>query len=185
LGIAPPKVKGDLILVTHDHFDHNCARVVQGADSSIVTKPVMTVERGVRIEGIEAAHDTEGGARRGKVTIFRFELDGISFCHLGDLGHRLDEETTSRIASVDFLFVPVGDTFTIGPEAAREIIRNVNPKIAVPMHYRVPGLGISLQPVQNFLKDLDPTSVMKVGNEVEFALEDLPKTGTEIWVFSP
>jgi L-ascorbate metabolism protein UlaG (beta-lactamase superfamily) len=184
LGIPPPKARADLILISHDHFDHNCARIVQGADSSIVSKPVMTVERGVRIEGIEAAHDMNGGAKRGKITLFKFELDGTTFCHLGDLGHMLDEDTIARIAPVDFLFIPVGDTFTIGPDIAKDVIKNVGPKVAVPMHYRVPGLGLALQPVQNFLKHFDPARVAKVGNEIDFSPEDLPEQGTEIWVFS-
>jgi len=184
LGIAPPKVKADVVLISHDHFDHNCARVVQGTDSAVVSRPVMTVERGVRIEGVEAAHDTEGGARRGKMTLFRFELDGIKFCHLGDLGHKLDEDIVERIAPVDLLFVPVGDTFTIGPEVAKQVVDAVRPKVAIPMHYRVPGLGLALKPVQNFLERFSQSQIMKVGNEVDFSSEELPETGTEIWVFS-
>jgi L-ascorbate metabolism protein UlaG (beta-lactamase superfamily) len=184
LGIAPPQVKADVVLVSHDHFDHNCARIVQTPDSSVISRPIMTVEKGVRVEGIAASHDSEGGAKRGKITMFRFELDGISFCHLGDLGHELDDERVAKIAPVDFLFVPVGDVFTIGPAAAKSVVESISPKVAIPMHYRVPGLGLALQPVQNFLKKCDQRKVVNVGNEVEFTMDDLPANGTEIWVFS-
>jgi L-ascorbate metabolism protein UlaG (beta-lactamase superfamily) len=184
LGIAPPDVRADVVLVSHDHFDHNCAGLVQGDDSSVITKPVMTVEKGVRIEGITADHDSEGGSKRGHIILFRFELDGTSFCHLGDLGHRLDDSQVEKIAPVDFLFVPIGDVYTIGPAAAKEVIARIAPKVAIPMHYRVPGLGLAIQPVQNFLKLCDQRQIVRVGNEVEFTREDLPQKGTEIWLFS-
>ncbi|MGQ9587313.1 MAG: MBL fold metallo-hydrolase [Thermoplasmata archaeon] len=184
LGIAPPKVTADLILVSHDHFDHNCVAAVRGSDATVLSRPVMTVEKGVRVEGLGADHDAEHGSKRGHITIFRFELDGFSFCHLGDLGHRLSEDQVERIAPVDFLFVPVGDVFTIGPKTARDVVDSIAPKVAVPMHYRVPGLGLSIQPVHNFLAHCDQGRIVKIGNEVEFSGEDLPGSGTEIWVFS-
>jgi L-ascorbate metabolism protein UlaG (beta-lactamase superfamily) len=184
LGIAPPVVKADVVLMTHDHFDHNAASVVSGPDTSVIKKPVMTVERGVRVEGIPASHDASGGSKRGKITIFKFELDGITFCHLGDLGHKLDEATVDKIGPVDVLFVPVGDVFTVGPDAAKTVVDIVSPKVAVPMHYRMPGMTLSIQPVQNFLKLCDQGSIVRVGNEVEFSEEDLPESGTEIWVFT-
>lgn len=184
IGIRPPQVTADVVLVSHDHFDHNCSRAVKGSDTSVIDSPAMTVEKGVRVEGVEAAHDDQGGAKRGKMILFRFELDGFSFCHLGDLGHALDDRQRELIGQVDVLFVPVGDVFTIGPEAATKVVRKLSPKVVVPMHYRTPGLSLSIKPVQDFLDLCDPERIVKVGNEVDFASEDLPADGTEVWVFS-
>ncbi len=184
IGIKPPKVTADVVLVSHDHFDHNCSRLVKGPDAAVVTEPIMTVDKGVRIEGFEAYHDDQGGRKRGKVTLFRFELDGLSFCHLGDLGHIVDDSTAEHLAGVDVLFVPVGDVFTIGPEAALRVVEKIRPRIAVPMHYRTQGLSLSIRPLQDFLALVDDSRVVKVGNEMDFAAEDLPESGTEFWVFS-
>ena len=184
IGIKPPKVTADVVLVSHDHFDHNCSRLVKGPDAVVVTEPVMTLDKGVRIEGFEAYHDDQGGRKRGKVTLFKFELDGISFCHLGDLGHVVDDSTAEHLAGVNILFVPVGDVFTIGPKAALRVIDKIRPRIAVPMHYRTQGLSLSIRPLQDFLALLDDSRVVKVGNEIDFAADDLPESGTEFWVFS-
>jgi len=172
------------VLVTHDHFDHNAVSIVKGPNTSVISRPIMTVEHGVRVEGMTAAHDPNGGSKRGHVTLFKFELDGLTFCHLGDLGHELDETLVQNISPLDVLFVPVGDVFTVGPEAAKRIVESVSPKVAIPMHYRVPGMSLSIKPVQNFLRLFDQKRVVKVGNEIDFSREDLPDSGTEIWVFS-
>lgn len=184
IGLPPPKAKADLVLISHDHFDHNCARIVQTSDTKVLTDSVMTVEKGVRVEGIKAAHDDQNGSKRGMISMFRFEMDGISFAHLGDVGQELDDIMVEQLSEVDVLFVPVGDVFTIGPQAAKRLVEAVRPKVAVPMHYRLPGLSLSIRPVQDFLDLFEKEQTVRLGNEIEFSKDDLPEKGTEIWVFS-
>jgi L-ascorbate metabolism protein UlaG (beta-lactamase superfamily) len=184
LGIPAPDVRADIVLVSHQHTDHNCDEVVRGDDCTVIKDPLMTFEKGVRVEGIEASHDDHGGAKRGAVTLFKFDMDGVKFCHLGDLGHIPDDDQTARIDDVDFLFVPVGDVYTVGPVAAKKIIDKVRPKVAIPMHYRVPGLSLSIKPVGEFTRLFDDAVIVNVGNEVDFSSEDMPSGPTEIWVFS-
>ncbi len=184
IGIRPPAVTADLVLISHDHFDHNCARVVKDSHTAVIDRPIMTVEKGVRVEGLEAFHDDQKGAKRGKVNLYRFEMDGFSFCHLGDLGHALDDVQADKLMGVDFLFVPVGDVFTIGPEGAKQVIHAIGPRVVIPMHYRTHGLSLSIRPLQDFLDVMGDAPVNRVGNEIDFTTEDLPQSGTEIWTFS-
>jgi len=183
IGIPVPNLVGDIVLVSHDHFDHNCVRIVKGSDVSVIREPLMTVERGVRIKGIETFHDTNNGIKRGKNIIFSFELDNISYCHLGDLGHMLDDDTISELAPVDILLMPVGNIFTLDVNSAIELSRKIAPKVIIPMHYRIGGLSLSIKPVDDFLSGFSDEEITKVGNEVDLKPDDLPEK-TEVWVFS-
>ena len=183
IGIPAPKLRGDVILVSHDHFDHNCVRQVKGSELTVIKDPIMTVERGVRIQGIESYHDTAQGAKRGRNIVFKIEMEGMTFCHLGDLGHMLDDSQLSEVGTPDVLFMPVGDTFTVDVRTAIDLAKKIAPKVIVPMHYRVGGLSLSIRPVDDFLKGFPDEEIVRVGNEIEFVPEDLPEK-TEIWVFS-
>lgn len=183
IGIRQPLVTGNIVLMSHDHFDHNCERIVQGLEKKSVTKPGAHNIKGVSIHGISSFHDQEEGKKRGENVIFRFELEGIKFCHLGDLGHVIDESQASKIGQVDILFIPVGGTFTLDAEMAWNVIGMLKPRVIVPMHFRIGGLSLSIAPVDGFLAKAKPEVVVKVGNEVEMTPEDLPEE-QEIWVFS-
>lgn len=182
IGIHPPTVQGDIILVSHDHFDHNSVKTVEKENSTVITDIEERTVSGVKIRGVSAYHDEVKGAKRGKDNIYIFTVDGITFCHLGDLGHVLDEETTKKIGKIDILFIPVGGTYTIDAEAAWEVIKSIQPKIIIPMHYKIEGLSLPIAPVDNFLEKGD-YKILKVGNEIDIEKEELPME-PEIWVFT-
>ncbi len=183
IGIKTPLVRSDIALISHDHFDHNCVRIVKG-DPVVVREAGERIVRGIRIVGIPTFHDTEGGAKRGKNIVFRFDLDGVRFCHCGDLGHMPSDEQLQAIGPVDVLFLPVGGVFTINGREARELVARLRPKVAIPMHFRFGGLSISINTVDPFLEGIPEDSILRVGNEVDFTKDELPST-TEFWVFSP
>ena len=104
---APSGVAGDIILVSHDHYDHNSVKNVEKEGSKVITDERKRNIMNVDIQGVESFHDEAGGAKRGKNIIFKFTMEDISFCHLGDLGHDLDEDTVQKIGNVDILFIPI------------------------------------------------------------------------------
>lgn len=183
IGIRQPQVEGDIVLVSHDHFDHNTTRLVTKSNTEIVNEGGDQSINGVDIRGLKSYHDRAEGDKRGDNIIFRFETDGITFCHLGDIGHLPSKELVEEIGDVDFLFIPVGDTFTVGPEEAMNIIDDIEPSIAVPMHYKMGGLSLDIKGIEPFLSQYPEDKTHKVGVELDFLETDLPEE-TEVWVFS-
>jgi L-ascorbate metabolism protein UlaG (beta-lactamase superfamily) len=182
IGIPPPSVQGDVILISHDHYDHNSAKSVERESSRIITDERKRNISDIEIKGIKTFHDKHKGEKRGQNIIFRFIIEGISFCHLGDLGHKLNEDIINQIGEIDILFIPVGGTFTIDADTAWEIINKIKPKITVPMHYKIGGLSLPIDNIDKFL-DKNPYEVLKVGNEIDIEKEDFP-TEKEIWIFT-
>jgi len=182
IGIPAPSVVGDIILVSHDHYDHNSVKTVEKEGSKVITDERKRTISDVEISGVPSFHDEEKGAKRGKNIIFKFVMEGIRFCHLGDLGHEIDDETAEKIGDVDVLFIPVGGTFTIDDKHAWNVIKTIKPKIIVPMHYKIGGLSLPIAGIDAFLEQA-PYKIIPVGNEIDIEKEELPEE-PEIWTFT-
>jgi L-ascorbate metabolism protein UlaG (beta-lactamase superfamily) len=153
LGYALGKPNASIVTVSHQHPSHSYIQGV-GGEPRIVRGPGEYEISGVLIIGIATFHDTEGGRRRGRNTVYLMEVDGISVCHLGDLGHVLTSEQVEEIGNVDVLLLPVGGVSTIGAAMSAEVIRQLEPKAVVPMHYKTPLISRDLDPVEKFLKEM-------------------------------
>lgn len=184
IGINAPSVTGDIILVSHDHYDHNSVKSVEKEDSKIVRGFGEKTVSNVLIKGFETFHDEVQGAKRGENVVYKFRVDDITFCHLGDLGHKLNDDMVEMLGDIDVLFVPVGGTFTLNADKAWKVIKMIDPKIVVPMHYKVGGLSLPVSGVDVFLeKNKSKCKVLRVGNEIDIEKDDLPEE-QEIWVFT-
>ena len=182
IGIPAPSVAGDIILVSHDHYDHNSVKSVEKEDSKVVTDSRKRTISNIEIAGVDSFHDEDFGAKRGNNIMYKFIMNGIKFCHLGDLGHELDEESVQKIGDVDILFIPIGGTFTVDDKQAWNVINKIKPKIIVPMHYKIGGLSLPVAGIDPFLAQAKH-KVIHVGNEIDIEKEDLP-TESEIWSFT-
>jgi L-ascorbate metabolism protein UlaG (beta-lactamase superfamily) len=144
-------VTADLVLVTHEHFDHNGVEVVEG-DPEIIRSRAGTHESPVgEVVGVASEHDPWAGTKRGPNTIFVFSFGGVRVCHFGDFGQSsLRDEQAAAIGSVDLLFVPVGGGPTIDAAEAAAVVERLSPRWVVPMHYRTARVGF-LEPADAFL----------------------------------
>ena len=152
-GIALDKTSAQIVTVSHPHPGHsNAAGVVGGP--RVVKGPGEYEVAGVLITGISTFHDDEQGAKRGKSTVYVIEMEGLRLCHLGDLGHGLSNQQMGEIGDVEVLMVPVGGGNTIDAAAAAQIVRTLEPRIVLPMHYRTDLLSQGLEPVDVFLQEM-------------------------------
>ena len=177
VGLKAPKFEANIITISHDHHDHNNIKAVRGKPYIINTAGEYDIE-GIFVEGVESYHDSRAGAERGKNIIYRIEIDDISITHLGDLGHVLDSKQLEKLEGTDILLVPVGGVYTIGAEKAVEVVSQVEPRLVIPMHYKIPGLKINLEGVDKFIKELGlkPTYEEKL----KISRRDLPQEDMEL-----
>lgn len=153
-GLKLPKdLSADLAISTHNHDDHNNLDVITGSQIKI-TGPGEYEVNGVSVVGVSTFHDKEEGTQRGKNTVYNISIDGLNVVHLGDLGHILNENTVDEIGETDILLVPVGGIYTIDAKVASDVVTQLEPKIVIPIHYKLPGLKFELDPLENFLKEM-------------------------------
>jgi L-ascorbate metabolism protein UlaG (beta-lactamase superfamily) len=160
-------VEADLLLVTHEHRDHNAIDVV-GGSPQILRSTAGTFDSPLgEVIGVASEHDDAAGTKRGPNTIFRFTVDGLRLCHFGDFGQtELRAEQRRAIGEVDLLFLPVGGGATVGGEPAAAIVRGLRPRLVVPMHYRTDAVTF-LDPPDAFLDALGARVQRIDGNELE------------------
>ncbi|MCX7918031.1 MAG: MBL fold metallo-hydrolase [bacterium] len=175
IGYKPITVSADVVTVSHEHADHNYVEQI-GGNPTVLRSPGKQKVKEVEIIGIESFHDKMFGVQRGKNTIFKFAIDSITFCHLGDLGTTLSKSQIEQLGKINILMIPVGGTYTIDWQDAWKVIDQLKPNIVIPMHYKTDAVKFPLATVAEFLskggtEKVDQTTVSKL----EISKDKLPK----------
>ncbi len=184
VGFRVPAMEADILLITHDHKDHSNAKAVKG-DPFLISNPGEYEVKGVFIRGISSFHDDTNGDARGHNTIYTVEAEDIRICHLGDLGQKeLTPRQLEEIGNVHIACVPVGGEYTIGPQEASKIVRQIDPRIVIPMHYALAKNPLKLGGVEEFLKAMGVRQSEPQAKLIVKA-KDLEGEDTQVVVLTP
>ncbi len=153
LGYSLGKPTARIVTISHQHPGHSYLQGV-GGEPKAITRVGEYEINDVLVIGVPTFHDNQGGKSKGKNIAYLIEVDEAVVCHLGDLGHVLTDQQVGELENIDVLLLPVGGVSTINATTAAEVVRQIEPKIVIPMHYKTPISTRQLEPVEGFLKEM-------------------------------
>ncbi len=153
-GYRLPRMSASLVTVSHDDEGHNYARIVRD-NPYVIQGPGEYEVGGVFVIGVATYHDDKQGAERGKNTAYLIEFEEMAICHLGDLGHLPTQEQIEELDGIDILMIPVGGKEVLTSARAAEVVNLLEPKLVIPMRYRIPDMDKELATVTRFLSEMN------------------------------
>ncbi len=184
IGLKPQSLSANILLVTHQHHDHNNVKIIKNSPF-LIDNPGEYEIKDIFIKGIPAFHDDVRGKEKGRITIYAVETEDLRLCHLGDLGQKeLTPDQLEEIGDIDILMIPVGGVYTINGIQAAKIISQIEPRIVIPMHYQIPKLKLRLDGVDKFLKTMGIKSIESQA-KLLIKKKDLPAEEIKVVVLKP
>jgi len=181
IGLRPPKIKDNIVLVTHHHSDHDNVEGVN-PEAFIIDGPGEYEKQGISVRGIQSFHDKSEGKERGLNTIYIIKAEEMTVCHMGDFGQdKLTDKQVEEIGDVDIFMVPVGGTYTVDYKEAIEVINQVEPKIVIPIHYKIKDLNLNIAGNEKFIKEIG--LVPEKVDKFKMQKKNLPVEETKLVVF--
>jgi L-ascorbate metabolism protein UlaG (beta-lactamase superfamily) len=191
VGYETLNLETQIMTVSHEHMDHNYtaasprAKILRGLTiDGLGWDDVSFTQGEIHITSMPTYHDGAAGKQRGRNAAFIFNLGNLRIVHLGDLGHLLNEGEIEKLTPVDILLIPVGGHYTINAREAKQVIAQLSPAVAIPMHYQT-------KVTRNWpLADLKPflegeEKIKEKGAKPVSLSKDLLPESTEIWLLEP
>lgn len=178
IGLRPPQGSADLVLVSHNHADHNNVAAIKG-EPNVIDIPGEYSVKGVNIVGLPSSHDDKSGVERGANTIYILESEDLRVCHLGDLGADLTEKQYEAISGVDILMIPVGGNYTIDGEKAAKIVQKIEPRVVIPMHFKTKGVTVDIEDEKKFCDEIGNCPTERV-SKINFKKKDAEDKKMEV-----
>ena len=151
IGLPEKVVKADYVFCSHNHYDHNNVNLTSNA------KLIDKSENGFEI--INTYHDEVKGAKRGLNNVLKFVVDGNTCVFMGDIGV-IDKNVIEKTKGCDYLFIPVGGTYTIDYKEAKRYVEEIKPKVVIPMHYKLEGCTVDVDKIDKFLNEFENIKVV-------------------------
>lgn len=182
VGFEMPEVEADIVTVSHSHGDHdNVANV--GGNPTVINRVGAYEIGGVHILAQRSYHDDQKGALRGNNVIFKYRMDGVDVCHMGDIGEECNAILVESLMPVNVLLIPVGGNYTIDAAQAKEYVDRIMPDVVIPMHYKTKDCELDIDKINEFLSLFDDENVIHVDDTtVEFDRADFDGEETKVFV---
>jgi len=181
-GLKMPKFQADLLLITDSNPQINTKAIK--ADPFLIDGPGEYEVKNVFVYGLKAYRDNKKGEENGMITAYLLDFEGVKIAHLGEIGQdNLTERQLEKLEGVDILIIPVGGKDTINGTGATKIVSQLQPRIVIPMRYKIPGLKLSLEPVDKFLKEFGVSSAEKM-DKLKVIKKDLPQEDTKVVILN-
>ncbi len=182
VGFEMPRVSADIVTVSHGHNDHCYLQGVDG-DPTVINRAGAYEIGGVHILAQRTYHDDKKGAVRGNNLIFKYRMDGVDVCHMGDIGEECNTMIVESLMPVNVLMIPIGGNYTIDAEQAKEYVDRLMPDIVIPMHYKTKDCEFDIDKINKFINLFDDENVVYVdGSSVEFDRADFDGESTKVLV---
>lgn len=182
VGYDMPQVEADIVTISHAHQDHNCIQNVLGTPTVLNRVGAYEIG-GVHMLAQRTYHDDKNGSLRGDNIVFKYRMDGVDICHMGDIGEECSAMLVESLMPVNILLIPVGGSYTIDASQAKEYVDRIMPDVVIPMHYKTKDCEFDIDKVNEFISLFDDENVIyQEGCTVEFDRADFDGEETKLLI---